>query len=352
MDAARIIRPWVLHNHLGDVALPVVAFVGKHDCPLDDGSATCACGILLSVVVDTPQQSPTTPPSHLTPPLKPSGADDERRRGFRGHMSYRTILMPILGDERDTYLVRPVLALAKAFGSHVNALYVKPDPADVIAQINRELPARVIEDLMDAARDAANLDIASAHAVLGSAAEAAALPVLQAPGSAGGVSLQVREGTLSEVVTEEALLCDLAAFEHPAQSYSTEMRSALESVLLVSRRPLLLVPHHIRAIVGTKAAIAWDGSVAAAHAVSAAIPLLKRSTAIEILTVNPAGIDVDRMDRLRNFLRLHGLNATEHAINPGSQQTGLALLDAAQRTDAGFTRHMFADVSIPILMAH
>lgn len=286
-------------------------------------------------------------------------------------MSYRTILMPIVGDETDAYLVRPVLDLAKAFGSHVNALYVKPDPADVIAQIDRELPSRVIEDLIDAAREAAKVDIASAHAVLGSAAKAVDLPVLQTPRAVGGVSLQVREGVLSDVVTEEALLCELAAFQHPAQSHNAHMRSALESVLLVSRRPLLLVPHQVRTIVGAKAAIGWDGSIAAAHAVSAAIPLLKRAASVEILTVTPSGLDIDLMDRLRNFLRLHGLNVTEHAINPGSQQTGSALLDAAQRTSAsllvaggyghskfrefvfgGVTRHMLADVSIPILMAH
>jgi nucleotide-binding universal stress UspA family protein len=286
-------------------------------------------------------------------------------------MSYRTILMPILGDETDAYLVRPVLDLAKAFGSHVSALYVKPDPADVIAQINRELPARVIQDLIDAARDAVDIDLANARAVLEAAAKSAALPVEQTPAAVSGVSLQVREGELSDVVTDEALLCDLAVFEHPAQSFCTDMRSALEAVLLVSRRPLLLVPHHVHAIVGMKAAIGWDGSVAAAHAVSAAIPLLKRASSIEILTVTSGGLDIEQMDRLRNFLRLHGLNATEHAINPGAQQTGSALLDAAQRADAGLlvaggyghsrfrefalggvTRHIFANVSIPVLMAH
>lgn len=290
---------------------------------------------------------------------------------LRGHMSYRTILMPILGDETDAYLVRPVLDLAKAFGSHVSALYVKPDPADVIAQINRELPARVIQDLIDAASEAVDIDLANARAVLEAAAKSAALPVEQAPGAVSGVSLQVREGRLSDVVTDEALLCDLAVFEHPAQSFCTDMRSALEAVLLISRRPLLLVPHHVRAIVGMKAAIGWDGSVAAAHAVSAAVPLLKRALSIEILTVTSGGLDFDRMDRLRTFLRLHGLNAIEHTINSGSQQTGCALLDAAQRADVGLliaggyghsrfrefvlggvTRHLFANVSIPVLMAH
>lgn len=286
-------------------------------------------------------------------------------------MSYRTILMPILGNETDDHMVRAVLDLAKVLGSHVNALYVTPDTVDVIAQINRELPTRVIEDLIYAARHAAKLDLATAHAVLGTAAKSAGLAVQVTPGTSGAVALQVREGALTDVVTEEALLSDLVVFEHPAQCASKDMREALESVLLFSRRPLLLVPHHVHAIAGTKAAIGWDGSVAAAHAISAAIPLLKRAASIEILTVTSGGIDIESMKRLQNFLRLHGLNATERAIDPGPLQTGPALLDAAQKADAGLlvvggyghsrvrefvlggvTRHIFANVSIPVLMAH
>ncbi len=286
-------------------------------------------------------------------------------------MSYRTILMPMLGNDTDAHMVRPVLDLAKVFGSHVNALYVKPDTVDVVAQIDRKLPTRVIDDLIDAARHAARIDLASVRAVLGTAAKSAGLAFEETPLTAGEVSVQVRQGALTDVVSEEALLCDLTVFQHPAQCLSKEMRSALESVLLLSRRPLLLVPHHVLAIASTKAAIGWDGSVAASHAISAAIPLLKCAASIEILTVTSAGLDHNLMNRLQKFLRLHGLNASEHAINPGSEHTGAALLEAAQKAGAGVlvtggyghsrlrefafggvTRHIFASASIPVLMAH
>ena len=72
------------------------------------------------------------------------------------------------------------------------------------------------------------------------------------------------------------------------------------------------------AIVGTKVAIGWDGGAAAAHAIAAAIPLLARAEAIEILNVTSGPIDTVQMARLRDYLRLHGLAAVEHGIKGGS----------------------------------
>jgi nucleotide-binding universal stress UspA family protein len=145
----------------------------------------------------------------------------------------------------------------------------------------------------------------------------------------------------------------------------------LESALLNGRKPMLIVPHKSASIVGAKAVIGWDGGAAAAHAISAAIPLLARAQAIEILNVTSGPIDTVQMDRLRDYLRLHGLSAAEHGINPGSQGTATALIDGATRAGAGLlviggyghsrlrelvlggvTRHVFANVTMPILMAH
>jgi len=77
------------------------------------------------------------------------------------------------------------------------------------------------------------------------------------------------------------------------------------------------------------------------------------------------------MDRLREYLKLHGLRVVEHGINPGSQGVAAALVDGAQRAGVellviggyghsrlrelvlgGVTRHILGNVSMPILMAH
>jgi nucleotide-binding universal stress UspA family protein len=133
----------------------------------------------------------------------------------------------------------------------------------------------------------------------------------------------------------------------------------------------LLVPRSVAAIAGAKIAIGWDGGAAAAHAISASIPLLKRAESIEILNISSGPIDTVQLDRLRDYLALHGLQAVEHGINPGSQGTAVTLIDAAERTGAGLlvmggyehsrlreialggvTRHIIAHATMPVLLAH
>jgi nucleotide-binding universal stress UspA family protein len=186
-----------------------------------------------------------------------------------------------------------------------------------------------------------------------------------------GASFHVREGLAEEVIAEEARLSDLVVFDTPAEAKDVTLRVTLEAALLNGRKPLLLIPRNAGKIVGTKVAVGWDGGATAAHAISAAIPMLSRAAGIEIMNVTSGPIDTVQMDRLRDYLRLHGLTAVEHGINPGSQGTASTLIDAAQRAGAGLlviggyghsrmrelvlggvTRHVFANVTMPIFMAH
>lgn len=288
-------------------------------------------------------------------------------------MAYRRILVPLMGAARDASVLAAAFDVAKAFGSHVAGVFVRPDASEVLPYLGEGVSAGVIQEIMDASRDAANRAAASARASLDEAARkagAATLDVAQA-GEGVGASFHVRDGVSEEVIAQEARLSDLVVFDVPADSKDVAIRAMLESALLNGRKPMLIVPHKFASIVGSKAAIGWDGGAAAAHAVSAAIPLLARAQAIEILNVTSGPIDIVQMDRLRDYLRLHGLSAAEHGINPGSQGTATALIDGATRAGAGLlviggyghsrlrelvlggvTRHVFANVTMPILMAH
>ena len=149
------------------------------------------------------------------------------------------------------------------------------------------------------------------------------------------------------------------------------MRAAIESAIVHGVKPVLLVPRSVTAIAGTKVAIGWDGGTASAHAISAAIPLLKRADAIEILTISSGPINTVQLDRLRDYLSLHGLQAIEHGINPGSSGTAVSLIEAAQNASAGLlvmggyehsrlreialggvTRHILSHATMPVLLAH
>ena len=288
-------------------------------------------------------------------------------------MAYRKILVPLLGGERDARVLGAAFGVAKAFGSHVAGVYVKPDPSEVLPYLGEGISAGVIQELMDASREAAKLAAASARAALEQAAKAAGAlvqPSAQAGAGFGG-SFHVREGLSEEVIAEEARLSDLVVFGSPGEAKDTTTRAMVEAALLNGRKPLLLVPRDAGKIAGAKIAVGWDGGAAAAHAVSSAMPLLKQAEAVEILNVTSGPIETAQMDRLRDYLRLHGVNPVEHGINPGGQNTASALLEGAQRSAAGLlviggyghsrlremvlggvTRHVFANATIPIFMAH
>ena len=289
-------------------------------------------------------------------------------------MAYRKILVPLLGTARDAIVLRHGFDLAKTFASHLAALVIRPDPAEVIPYLGDGISASVVQDVMDASREATKLASAAARSAFDQAAKDAGVATAPAAQAAVGVgaSLNAREGVIDDVVAEEARLSDLVLFDCPAEAQQEMgLRAAIEAAIVNGRKPVLLVPRSVTKIAGAKVAIGWDGGAAAAHAVSAAIPFLKQAESIEILTISSGPIDTVQMDRLRDYLRLHGLQAVEHGINPGSQGAAVTLIDAAQRAGAGLlvmggyehsrlreialggvTRHILAHATMPVLLAH
>ena len=287
-------------------------------------------------------------------------------------MAYRKILVQLAGTARDATVLRHGFELATTFGSHVAAVFIRPDPAEVVPYLGDGISASVVQEVIDASREAAKVATAAARSAFNRAAKDAGVATDGTARPAGvGASFYAREGAIDGVIAEEARLSDLVLFDCPAETQEAGLRAALESAMINGRKPVLLVPRSVAKIAGAKIAIGWDGGAAAAHAISAAIPLLKRADSIEILNVSSGPIDTQQMDRLRDYLNLHGLQAIEHGINPGSQGTAVALIGAAQRCDAGLlvmggyehsrlreialggvTRHILAHATMPVFLAH
>ena len=288
-------------------------------------------------------------------------------------MTYRKILVPLRGSAADAQVLKAAFDVASAFGSHVAGLYVKPDPSTLLRHLGPAVSARVRQEIADAASDDARHTAEAAHAALIHAAKVADAPVQPLAKAVAGIgaSFHLHAGLTENVIVEEARLCDLCVFASPAEAKDFAQLTALETVLLEGRRPLVVVPHRSATFVGAKIAIGWDDGAAAANAVSAAVPLLKRADAVEIINVASGPMKTAQMDRLRDYLRLQGKNAVEHCINPGAKDTATALLEAAQMSGAGLlviggyghsrlrelvlggvTRYVLANAVMPVFMAH
>jgi nucleotide-binding universal stress UspA family protein len=148
-----------------------------------------------------------------------------------------------------------------------------------------------------------------------------------------------------------------------------------EYVLLNAVRPVLLVPYagnweHA----GSHALVAWDGSMEATRAVTAALPMLKLAARVTVAVFNPQsrwGVHGEQPGAdLALYLSRHGVRVEVSAL-PTVLDTGNALLSMAADTGAdllvmggygharlretllgGVTATILRDMTLPVLMAH
>jgi len=189
----------------------------------------------------------------------------------------------------------------------------------------------------------------------------------------------VRDGSpAAGALCAHALGSDLVVMSAPesAGPRQAAQRRLIDAVLLESARPVLVLPRSGRFEPGNgKAVVAWDGSLGAAHAAAAALPLLQRAKSVDLVRVVPVGVGSDRplpvdVTRAIAWLAGHGIRA-QVRLAPGEHRVGQALLldtkamgarllvmgawgkpRVMERLLGGATRDVLANLAVPTLFAH
>lgn len=144
----------------------------------------------------------------------------------------------------------------------------------------------------------------------------------------------------------------------------------LESVLIASARPLMMIPENWRSRNLTRASILWNHSAGATHAVALGLPLLKTMEKVQILTAShepPAALKGMSLER---YLASHGIHAETVTItasgNPSAELyaaceeygSDMIVMGAFSRKTlreklrGGVTRALLDKTAIPLLMAY
>jgi nucleotide-binding universal stress UspA family protein len=148
-----------------------------------------------------------------------------------------------------------------------------------------------------------------------------------------------------------------------------------EFVIINSGRPVLVVPHAGRfSVAGNRVLVAWDASVEATRAVTAALPILRRSALVRVVVINAEGGGDAHGEEpgadIALFLARHGVNV-EVLQRKAHGDVGEALLASATELDAdlmvmggyghsrfrevllgGATRSVLEKMTLPVLMMH
>jgi hypothetical protein len=251
-------------------------------------------------------------------------------------MPIAKILAVMTGGVRDAAVLGHAIAAARPFHAHVVALFVRPDLAEAIAFFNDGVSGVVVDEVIQASRDAADEAERRIEASVASVCTQAGVPVVPAPVRSEGVTLSIRQvqGILADQLTEAARLSDLVVFGPLHEGEKAGFADAFIQVLTDTDRPALLATETVPAPFAGRVAIGWDGKSAAAQAVSAAIPYLQRAEHVAVLAVQRSASNPPATAPLHEYLELHGIVAHEQIIPRGSRSTGEVLLESAEAARA------------------
>lgn len=274
----------------------------------------------------------------------------------------RNLLVHLDGTPASAGRLRAARAIARRFGAHVFAQFCVESSIGSLRLAIAESPAALFETQAAAALERARRWFAD-----------------EAGGRAAATWLEPSEDDAADAFLRQARSADLVlmgtrdAAAHAAEAAPSGL---LESVLLHSGRPLLVIPADERSWnADADVLVGWNGSGQAAHAVAAALPWLQAAGRVHVLVSREAaGASAgDGLD-LRGALRRHGIDAVllpddVHASHDDAAGERLARLAAdlgagllvmggygrgrlEELVLGGATAFMLRAAPLPVLMAH
>jgi nucleotide-binding universal stress UspA family protein len=164
---------------------------------------------------------------------------------------------------------------------------------------------------------------------------------------------------------------DLIVLGRPGRAPQNPRMPPLEAALFDCGRPVLVVPPSVPQTLARNVLVAWNGSTEQARTNAFAIPLLRLADKVTVLTVEGGTTPGPSGEEAVLHLRRNGIIATALTVKPGARTIGEAILDHAtslgcdllvksaytqsrlrQMIFGGATRHILANATLPVLMAH
>lgn len=181
------------------------------------------------------------------------------------------------------------------------------------------------------------------------------------------------DGSAAQVITDRARLADLIVLSQPPlEAGEGEPLPIAADVALHVQPPVLAVPSTGRGLdCNGIAMVAWNGSAEAANALRQSLPLLKRASAVKIVTVGEEGSNDYPSIGACTYLARHGIDAelserrqigdsiaetlAEAALSLGAAYVVMGAYGRSRLREwilGGVTRELLRKSDMPLLLAH
>lgn len=290
-------------------------------------------------------------------------------------MSYKIILAPMIFEETARAVAEAAITIAGAGRGHVVGKHIRQKhyyyPPTAYSAMSTSYPRGFDQAMSDAARSFAEAqkslfeeicDDAGVHRVA----------LKDAPRKRGiTASWSEDEGIVPDGYGRAARVADLSIVGIPGKQGGSREVDLIETLLVSSGKPVLLVPRSGLATFPEQILICWDGSESAARAIDAALPFLTAAKAVRILTLKEVDYDAPSLEHVVDHLAMHGVKAMPDFIAKTRGSLAKRILNEANDAGSelivmggyshrrfneaifgGVTRYMLDHSDRALLMAH
>jgi nucleotide-binding universal stress UspA family protein len=283
----------------------------------------------------------------------------------------KTILVPTEDHASMQAVLQTARLIAQRFGSYMEGFAVYPGAADFVAvdPVSSLTIASMQEGDEEIERLAQRLFEAfmQAHGV----PRAEVAPDIQQAPAAYSYGWVRPTAHGDAFIGSHGRLFDLIVMGRPGRAPQDPRMPPLEAALFESGRPVLIAPASAPQVIGANVLIAWNGSTEQTRTTAFAMPLLREAREVTVLSVEGGMTPGPTGEEVAHYLNLNGVAASAITAAPGTRTTGETILDHAkthgcdllvkgaytqsrlrQMIFGGTTRHILANATLPVLMAH
>lgn len=244
-------------------------------------------------------------------------------------MPYKSLLMHVEQGAQHTSVIDTGLRLAIEFGAHLTALHLYV-PSHLAYAAYAEYPVWGGVTALQREVDQARRHDASLKAEFEELADRS---------GASQTEWRFHSGELAETVALHGRYADLVLLgQHdPRDKASRSGFDTPAEVALLSSRPVLILPYDTNLdTLGKRVVLAWNASREVTRAAAAALPLLKRAQAVDVVVVESEGQPHGEEPGadIALYLSRHGVKASVMRLPPGELRVSETLLSAVAERGA------------------
>lgn len=244
------------------------------------------------------------------------------------------ILVPMLGDTRDTVSLDAAAKLTRASGGHIDVRLFVRDPRNIVPYVGEGVNAEAIAQIVEEGEKRTKDLTETAKRTFQKWCKDDNINETEIfEKGQTSANFDVKKGPIPDAIVPLARLVDVCVFTNSHDAENPDRSDLMMAAMLETGRPVLLVPSTVPPQIGSRIVVAWNGSIEATRAVVATMPMMQQAEAVFVLAVDDPADKFDASG-LATTLQMNDIAATAIKAESGKADVTATLASEAKKVSA------------------